>query len=233
MFFRRIKQPVVPLQISTLIFACIFGGAMLGFWLRNVIPAHHLDPETKDVVKLGAGLVGTMAALLLGLLVASAKSSFDTRSTELTQMAADIVRVDRSLSLYGPDAAKVRGDLKTGLTVVIDQLWPKDRKQVVLYGAGLQGVFERVQQLAPRTEAQRQLQTPSRVILGQLRPDAITIVRTERDNHLKAVPRGCSVLAQHAFRQLWVICAAKRDGIHRVIDRGPLGRWCLILNLGA
>ncbi len=58
-------------------------------WLRTILPAHHLDAETKDVVKLGVGLIGTMAALLLGLLVASAKSSFDARSSELTQMAAN------------------------------------------------------------------------------------------------------------------------------------------------
>jgi hypothetical protein len=69
---------VSPLESSAIIFFCIFGGAILGMWLRGVLPEDHLNAETKDLVKLGVGLVGTMAALLLGLLVASAKSSYDT-----------------------------------------------------------------------------------------------------------------------------------------------------------
>jgi hypothetical protein len=78
---------VSPIEISSIIFLCIFGSAMLGMWLRGVLPQHHLDAETKDLVKLGVGLIGTMAALLLGLLVASAKSSYDTRRSEVSQMA--------------------------------------------------------------------------------------------------------------------------------------------------
>ena len=65
-------------------FACVFGGALFGILLHAVLPQHHLNAESKDIVKLGMGLVGTMAALVLGLLVASAKSSYDTQSAEMT-----------------------------------------------------------------------------------------------------------------------------------------------------
>jgi len=65
-----------------IVFACVFGGALLGVLLRAVLPQNHLSPESKDIVKLGMGLVGTMAALVLGLLVASAKSSYDAQIAE-------------------------------------------------------------------------------------------------------------------------------------------------------
>ena len=84
-------------------------------WLRGVLPGRHLDNQTKELVKLGVGLVGTMAALLLGLLAASAKSSCDTRRSELTQIAASTILLDRSLAHYGPVTIQIRGILKIGL----------------------------------------------------------------------------------------------------------------------
>ena len=77
-----------PNEVSAIIFCCIFGGALFGMWLAKVLPEDHLNSETKDLIKLGVGLIGTMAALLLGLLVTSAKSSYDPRSSELTQRAS-------------------------------------------------------------------------------------------------------------------------------------------------
>src|SRR5271154_330953 len=68
-----------PEVIGSIVFACIFGGAMIGMFLRDVLPEQHLNAETKDVVKLAMGLIGTMTALLLGLLVASTKASYDAR----------------------------------------------------------------------------------------------------------------------------------------------------------
>ena len=75
--------------ISCIVFACVFGGALLGMLLRNFLPEHHLDPDSRNVVNLGMALIGTMTALVLGLLIASAKSSYDTQKSEVTQMAAN------------------------------------------------------------------------------------------------------------------------------------------------
>ena len=68
------------IAISSIVFAVVFGGAMLGMFLRTVLPKHHLDEESKDLVKLGMGLVATMAALLLSLLISSAKNCLTRRA---------------------------------------------------------------------------------------------------------------------------------------------------------
>ena len=115
-----------PIEISAIIFCCIFGGALLGIWLRHALPERHFDAETKDLVKLGVGLIGTMAALLLGLLVASAKSAYDARSNELMQMAANTVLLDRALVHYGPPAVPIRAVLKIAIARMIDQVWGKE-----------------------------------------------------------------------------------------------------------
>src|SRR5262252_8872408 len=91
------------LVIYLIIFACVFGGALLGVYLRGALPEEHLSAESKDTVRLGMGLIGTMAALVLGLLVASAKNFYDTQTSELIEMSAKIVLLDRVLAHYGPE----------------------------------------------------------------------------------------------------------------------------------
>ena len=112
--------------ISLIVFACVFGGALLGIFLHAVLPQNHLTNESKDIVKLGMGLVGTMAALVLGLLVASAKGSYDTQSAELTQMSANIALLDRVLAHYGPETKETRALLRGAVVRILDQMWSKD-----------------------------------------------------------------------------------------------------------
>ncbi len=89
--------------IRLIVLACTFGGALLGIFLRTVLPKAHLSADSKDTVRLGMGMVATMTALVLGLLVASAKNFYDTQSSELTQTAANVVLLDRVLAHYGPE----------------------------------------------------------------------------------------------------------------------------------
>ena len=97
-----------PLLMSVIVFACVLGGAFLGMFLRNMLPANHLSEATKDVVKLGTGLIGTIAALVLGLLIASANSTFETQSGQVQQLTSNIVVLDpnpsavRAGSGFGP-----------------------------------------------------------------------------------------------------------------------------------
>jgi hypothetical protein len=112
--------------ISLIVFACVFGGALLGIFLHAVLPQHHLSAETKDIVKLGMGLVGTMAALALGLLVASAKGSYDVQSAQLTQVSANVALLDRVLAHYGPEAKEARDLLRSAVTGILDQMWSED-----------------------------------------------------------------------------------------------------------
>ena len=74
--------------VSFIAFACVLGGALLGMFLRASLPEHHLSADSKDFMKLGMGLIATMAALVLGLLIASAKSSYDIQRNELTQISS-------------------------------------------------------------------------------------------------------------------------------------------------
>ena len=99
------------IAIAATVFACVFGSAVLGLFLRAMLPEHHLSSESKDVVKLAMGLIATMAALVLGLLTASAKSSFDVQNPETVRTAADIIRLDRALARYGPEETKEIRDL--------------------------------------------------------------------------------------------------------------------------
>ena len=87
-----------PAATGTLVFAGLFGAGLLGLRARAVLPPHHHSAETKDAVRLGMGLVATMAALVLGLLVASAKGSYDKARSDVIQMAAKVVFLDRVLT---------------------------------------------------------------------------------------------------------------------------------------
>src|SRR5882672_7803610 len=98
--------------IAAIIFACIFGAALLAMRLRTVLPEHHLGTDTKDTVKLAMGLVATMTALVLGLLVASAKGSYDTEKSGIVTMSAKLVMFDRVLAHYGPETATARSLLR-------------------------------------------------------------------------------------------------------------------------
>ena len=93
-----------PIHIALLSLVSVFGGAALGMFVRAVLPQDHLSADTKDTVKLAMGLVATMTALVLGLLVASAKGSYDAQRNQLIQMAAKFAFLDRVLANCGPDA---------------------------------------------------------------------------------------------------------------------------------
>jgi Protein of unknown function (DUF4239) len=157
---------VNPVEVSAIIFCCIFGGALFGMWLRGVLPENHLEADTKDLVKLGVGLIGTMAALLLGLLVASAKSSYDMRRTELTQMAANLVLLDRGLAHYGAESRDVRGLLKVAASSTIDEIWSEDDSQGSVLPSPASGeAFDKLQELVPHTDAQRMLKSQAESIM--------------------------------------------------------------------
>lgn len=100
--------------------------------LRAVLPQDHLSADTKDVVKLAMGLVATTTALVLGLLVASAKGSYDAQRSQVIQMAAKIAFLDRVLANSGPDAAEARAQLRGGLERLIARIWPDDKSKQAL-----------------------------------------------------------------------------------------------------
>lgn len=174
-----------PIDITAIVFACVFGGALLGMALRIVVPAHHLTSETKEVLKLGVGLIGTMAALVLGLLVASAKSSYDTRGNEITQMAASTVMLDRMLEHYGPETNDLRGILRLAITRMIAQIWPKDSDGAGGFNANPGSgeiIFDKLEELTPRTEAQRVLQAQAQAVVISMGQDRWLLFEQNRSS---------------------------------------------------
>src|ERR1700756_2837744 len=115
---------VNSLVVALLSFVVIFGSALLGMFVRRFLPEHHLRDDTRDTVKLGAGLIATLAALVLGLLVGSAKNSFDSVNAGITQPPVRVILMARPLARYGPEARDAREQLRRGFAASIEQAWP-------------------------------------------------------------------------------------------------------------
>jgi hypothetical protein len=133
-------------------------GAAVGTGLRRVLPDHHLSPESKDVVRLGSALIATIAALVLGLLISSAKSSFDTQRSEVRQMAANFVQLDHTLELYGPEAREIRILLREAILPWVEHIWHNQMTKagVETGSASLaERVYTGIMALAPQNEIQR------------------------------------------------------------------------------
>ena len=157
-----------------IVFACVFAGAVLGTLLRKILPEHHLSGDSKDVIKLGMGLIATMTALVLGLLISSAKGAYDTRSSEVTQLSANVVLLDRLLAHYGPEARESREVFRRTVARIIDQLWPERGAGSAppTPSAGVEEFYDKIQALSPQNDAQRSLQAQAMTIsigLGQTR----------------------------------------------------------------
>src|SRR6516165_4864835 len=115
------------LALSCLIFVLTLGGILLGASLRRALPEHHLSEDSQDVVRLGVGLIATISALVLGLLIAAAKTSFDTQSTQITQITADFILLDSLLAEYGPEARPIREQCAVSLARLLTGFGARSR----------------------------------------------------------------------------------------------------------
>jgi hypothetical protein len=163
---------VTATLMGGIMFVFAFGGALGGMVLRKALPEHHLTMESRDVIKLGVGLIATMSALILGLLVASAKGSYDTQRNEVIQLSGEVVVLDRVLAHYGGEAKEARDVLKTVVGNMIDRLW--SRKESPRTEESMTGeiLLDKIQELSPTSDAQRSLQSQAVnmvIKLGQTR----------------------------------------------------------------
>jgi hypothetical protein len=158
--------------ISLIVFAFVFGGALLEMFLRSRLPQHHLSDASKDVVKMGTGLDATMSALVLGLLISSAKNSYDVLSSELTGASSQIILLDGTLAQYGPEAKGARDLLRTSVAGVLDSMGQKGREthlQLERPTSAMDSLYEKIQELLPNSDRQRSIHAQALNILMGLR----------------------------------------------------------------
>jgi len=164
---------VSALAIGAMTFVCVYSGALLGMGLRNVLPAHHLTDASKDVVKLGIGLIATTAALVLGLLIASAKTAFDTQNTEVRQAAASVLLLDRTLAHYGPETKETRDLIKRLIAYRLALTWPEagapaETLDATETTAPVEDVEARIRDLSPPNDSHRWLQSRALQLISDL-----------------------------------------------------------------
>jgi hypothetical protein len=163
---------VSAIGIGLIVLVCVFGGSILGMVLHTILPEQHLSADSKDVIKLGMGLIATMSALVLALLTNSAKGSFDTQRNELTQMSANIILLDRVLAHYGPETKDARDLLKGTVNNMINRMWPQEGSGPQLQPVAAEAFYDKIQALSPQNDVQRQLQAQAvkiSVDIGQSR----------------------------------------------------------------
>ena len=154
-----------PTIVGMIVFACTFWGALVGMWLRTTLPEHHLDAESRDTVKVGIGLIATMTALVLGLVTASAKSSFDAVDTAVKQTAIEILALDRVLARYGSETGEIRKGLQHAVGARIDMIWPQDSSKPANLDPMRSGesagerLADAIRHLQPSDDSQRGLQS--------------------------------------------------------------------------
>jgi len=163
-----------PISIAWTVLACVFGGALSGVGLRLILPESHLTSDSKDVIKLAMGLTATMAALVLALLISAAKSSYDAQRNEVTQLAANVILLDRVLAHYGPETKAARDLLSRAAASIVVRIWSEDPSQAAQGSPapGGEAFYDKIQELSPQNEVQRLLQTQAlkmSIDLGQTR----------------------------------------------------------------
>lgn len=168
-------------------FGAILIGTFAGFYTARRLPEHHLDKTTEDAFKMAWGIVATMSALVLGLLLSSAKESYDFVKSEMTQSAAKIILLDQYLDSYGPETKYARKELRQRVAIRIQQIWPDDgtaapASAVLESGREMRAVLERINELTPATDIQRTLQSQTQQITGDLMLTRWLMVEQSRDS---------------------------------------------------
>ena len=168
------------LTISLVVCAILLAGASAGALLRTLLADAHLNDHAKDIVRLGSALIATISALVLGLLITSAKNTYDTQRNEVRQITAKFILLDNQLDRYGPEARDSREVLRQSIGPIIDRIWGQ-RAVKSLAGAPYQPsregslLYSSIEKLSPQNEVQRALRlqalltitniTESRVLL--------------------------------------------------------------------
>ena len=200
-----------------IIFVLTLGGIWLGMLLRRTLPKHHLNEHAKDVVRLGVGLIATIAALVLGLLIGAAKGSFDTQATQLKQITADLIMLDNILAQYGPEALPIRQHMRSATGPFADRLWRE--KEAAASGpfetdAAEEKVFLEIQRLSPRDEVQRSIQSRAVQVSNELAQLRFMLFVEFGKSDSDAVSCNSCLLARDCVRELQLVFAVEPDAVY-------------------
>ena len=159
--------------VALAVLACVYGAGLAGMFLRTRLSDHHLSDASKDVIRLVMALIATLSALVLGLLIASAKGSHETLNQDFIQNTAKVVLLDDALAQYGPEASGIRTSLKTALAQRVAELTSKDppAKMALTPKEALRTMYalERsVRALSPSNDAQRGLQAKALGLISDI-----------------------------------------------------------------
>jgi len=182
---------MMDLIIGLISVACISIGLLAGMLLQKILPTHHLDEASKDAVKIGAGMLATLTALVLGLLVSSAKSSFDAINTAIASGGAKIIMFDRILANYGPETNDVRHQLRQSVADSIDRIWSSNKTspgglRAAESGTGVWMIQMELNQLTPRTSAQEQILAQARQLANEVAQTRLLAIE-QQQNSLPAI----------------------------------------------
>lgn len=157
-------------HISLIALILIFGGGILGIVLRRVLPQKHFIPASETVIKLVTGFVMTMTGIILGMLVSSAKASYDGQKLLVAQISSDIILLDHELALYGPETGSIRIQEREGVEAAANRVWP--------VGSSIQGTLRpearmdeveaQLNDLDPKTSRQQYAKARAMLLLNDL-----------------------------------------------------------------
>jgi hypothetical protein len=163
--------------VGLLAFACTFGAALLAIAIHDRLPAQHLEGDSKDAVKLVMGLIATLTAMVLGLLISSAHSTYDGQEAELQQLGVHVYQIDRILAHFGADANPQREQLRRIVDADIARIWHTGGARGSAYAPWAvqqeaEVLFESISSLVPKTDLQRLGQSRAQQLLesvGEIR----------------------------------------------------------------
>jgi hypothetical protein len=142
-------------------FASIVAGIFAGMKLRGRISAPRPGHDTKEVIRLGAGLLATLAAVVISLMIASAKSSYDTQDAHFRLLAAHLVETDQLLAQYGPEAMPVRKLMRESVPAAMDRIWNEkataSQNTAFTVNSLAEQLYTAIEALSPANDAQRSL----------------------------------------------------------------------------
>jgi len=144
------------LAMSSLVFVLVFGGALAGMAVRRVKPDERFVPEAKDSIRLAIGLVVTMTGLVLGMLVSSGKTFYDSEKSQVAEMSSEVIFLSDLLKAYGPETVQLRVEAHDSVEEIVDRIWPKDSAQSFQLKPTSKGAdfYEHVELLVPRNAEQ-------------------------------------------------------------------------------